>query len=113
MIKNRVTKAKALFATDTMYIHNRFNGLNYVCIEANYSREALKQARDEEITDLGKKKYVINNHMALETAEEFFKANDTSQLKEVWLLHASDDNSDVKEFKERIKRVTGARVYIA
>lgn len=41
------------------------------------------------------------------------KANDLSKVREIWLLHLSDGNSDAERFKREVMELTGKPVYIA
>ena len=100
---------RLVFATDTAYIPNRFAGLTHIMIEVNYSLKLLKaNTPSSELRQL-----VIQNHMSLETAVDFFRANDLAQVEEIWLLHLSDINSNAELFKRRVQEVTGKVVQVA
>jgi phosphoribosyl 1,2-cyclic phosphodiesterase len=91
-----------LFATDTAYVRNRFNNMSHIMIEANYSEETL-------LND-----HPIGRHMALESVSGFLRANDTTQVRTVVLMHLSASNSDAKKFQETIKGIVPhAQVVIA
>ncbi len=102
-----------LFATDTAYVKYRFNGLTHIMLECNYDLPILKANVTAGIVDHQVKKRVLRSHMNLDTAKAFFRANDLSQVREIWLLHLSDDNSDARRFKSEIQRLTGKVVRIA
>ena len=52
--------------------------------------------------------------MELETTLEFLKVNKSMDLRNVVLLHLSNDNSDAELFAARAKEVVGmADVYVA
>ena len=51
--------------------------------------------------------------MSLENFIEFLRANDMSRVRQIYLLHLSDGNSDAEGFKRRVQQETGAEVYIA
>ena len=57
-------------------------------------------------------KRVIDTHFALEDVKEFLKANDLSKVKEIYLIHLSDGNSDAEQFKREIQELTGKTVFI-
>ena len=58
--------------------------------------------------------HVCRGHMELETTLEFLKVNKSMDLRNVVLLHLSDDNSDAELFAARAKEVVGmADVYVA
>lgn len=100
---------RLVYACDTAYVPNRFRGLTHVAIEANYAADILR-ARD---VDLEQTKRVLRNHMSIERALEMLEANDLSAVREIWLLHLSDGNSDAAAFKEAAERATGKPVHIA
>jgi len=106
-------EAKILYATDTKYIPNRFNGLTHVMIECNYSREIVKRLIASGGLDRELWRRVINSHLSLESLVSFLKANDLSQVEEIWLLHLSNNNSDAEGFRRTIQGVTGKIVRIA
>jgi len=102
-----------MYANDTNYIPYRFKGLTHVMLGVNYDKEILI----DNITygyinpEVGKR--VLQNHMSLSTAQGFFRANDMSQVREIYLLHLSDPNSDAEKFKREIQAITGRPVCIA
>ncbi len=114
LIQDKVTKEKMLWATDTQYIHNRFNALEYYCIEANYF-EINDYAESLPYIKKAVEQRRLQSHMSVETCIKFLQAQDLSKCKAIYLLHMSNSLSD-KEKKEIIKRVKqvvgkGIRVY--
>ncbi len=59
------------------------------------------------------KNRIIQSHFSLENVKKFLQANDLSQVREIWLIHLSDDNSDADRFKREIQELTGKPVYVA
>lgn len=106
------TGAKVLFATDTYYIRYKFKGLTHLLLECNYSLERLNENIATGRVHRGMKKRLIRSHFSLENVKEFLKANDLSQLQEIWLLHLSDSNSNEEEFKREIQELTGRMVMV-
>ncbi len=103
---------KVMFATDTAYIPVRVNGLTHLIIECNHGKEELWNSivsRDVD-PDLGKR--ILKNHMSLETLCTMLEANDTSKLKEVYLIHLSDYNSDAERFRAEVQKRTRAVVHV-
>lgn len=102
-----------LFATDTHYLPNRFDGVNNMIMECNYSLDiananiaagAPKAVRDR----------VLETHMELSTFKKMLKANDVSGLNNVVMVHLSDGNSNAKRFQREIEEVIpGKKVTIA
>lgn len=103
---------KVLFATDTYYIKYKFPGITHLMIECNYAIDILNENVANKRVGTFLKKRVVKSHFELENVKTFIKSNDMSQLKEVWLLHLSNNNSDEKRFKREIQEITGKPVYI-
>ena len=55
----------------------------------------------------------MRSHMSLENCKELLRANDLSKVKEIHLLHLSDENSVEDQFKKEIAALTGLPVYVA
>lgn len=113
LVSSAATGEKLLYFTDTYYIKYRFDGLTHVMAECNYQIDLLLEsgARGEIPAKLMPR--IIKSHMSLETLSALLQANDLSKVKQIYLLHLSDNNSDAQAFKETVQRLTGAEVYIA
>jgi len=100
---------RLMYASDTSYIPVRFQGLTHIMLGVNYDSEILinNVARGLNVA-AGKR--ILGNHMSLDTARKFFKANDMSAVREIRLLHLSDGNSDERCFKKSIEEITGRPV---
>lgn len=103
---------KILYATDTFYIRYRFSGLTHILLEINFAQDIL-DANIERGLSPAHRRRVMRSHMSLETAKDFFRANDLSKVREIWLCHLSDGNSDSERFKREIQALTGKPVYVA
>jgi len=106
------TGEKLLFATDTAYIRYRFRGLTHIMVECNYDTGILHRNVRSGIVQREVKR-LIRSHFSLENVKGFLKANDLSRVRQIWLLHLSDDNSNAKQFKREIQELTGKEVYVA
>ena len=99
---------KLIYATDTEYIKYRFNNINHILVEANYSNGLIEH-------NAINREHVLRGHMSLQTALTFISTNDNPALINVVLIHLSASNSDANDFlqktKEKIKY--GADCYIA
>jgi len=104
---------KLLYATDTFYIRYRFRGLTRILLEVNYAQDILDSNVERGAVPPEHRRRVMRSHMSLETAKDFFRANDLSKVREIWLCHLSDGNSDAERFKWEIQALTGKPVYIA
>lgn len=105
-----------LFATDTQYMPRAFSGLTKIMIEANYDQKIM----DDNFVQNGdvgpRRKRVMKTHMSIETLEYWLRKCEESylfsELKEIRLIHLSSQNSDMREFQDRIERAIGVPVFI-
>lgn len=104
---------RLLFATDTYYIKYKFKRLNIIAVECNYSNDILKENILDGTVPVVMKQRLAHSHFNLENYKEFLKANDLSEVREIWLIHMSSANSDADQFKKEIREITGKPVYIA
>lgn len=109
LIKSLVTNEVVLFATDTYYVKNKFEGLNYIMIECNYANDILEK-RDN--ISKKQKDRLYKSHFELENVKDFLRNQDLSQVKEIYLMHLSSGNSDEERFKREIQELTGIPVYV-
>lgn len=103
---------KLLFATDTYYIKYRFNGITHLMVECNYDQQTLDDNVLNGYVHPTMRKRVMKSHFGLENLLEFLKANDLSKIKEIWLLHLSDGNSNEEQIRTEVARATGKMIYI-
>lgn len=113
LVQYRPTGEKFIFATDTYYIRNRFNGLNYILIECNYCKDTLDENIEAGHIPQGMKNRLLESHFSLENVKGFLSANDLSRVNLIVLLHLSDSNSDAKRMIQEIERLTGKMVVVA
>jgi len=104
---------KLLFATDTAYLKFRFPGLTHIMVEANYDLPVLKANVASGLVDREVKRRVIRSHMSIDTLCDFLRANELRQLREVILLHLSDDSGDAEGFARRVREIVGRPVRVA
>ncbi len=103
---------KLLYATDTAYLKYKFKGLTRIMIEANYDADILRENVEKGSIPNAHKRRVLRSHFSLQRLEAFFKANDLSQVREIFLMHLSDGNSDEELFKRSVMEWTGKPVTI-
>ena len=82
LILYRPTGERILFATDTFYLKNRFNKLDYLCIESNYCKDTLDKNIASGIIPREMKNRLLESHFSLEHVKEFLSANDLSKVKD-------------------------------
>lgn len=104
---------KLLYATDTCYIRYRFRGLTHLMLEANHSDDLLRQAVEEGRVPAVLRRRIRRNHMSIERVLDMLRANDLSRVREIWLLHLSNDNSDAERFRREVEELTGKPVRVA
>lgn len=104
---------KLVFITDSYYCRYKFSGLTHIMLECNYSMQILDQNIASGHVPAVMKKRLLRSHFSLENAKDFLQANDLQKVKEIWLLHLSDSNSDEALFKREIQELTGKPVFVA
>lgn len=102
-----------LFATDTPYLSVSFDIVNHLLIEANYSSRKINANLKRGDISEERMRRVILNHMSIDTAIETAERLNTGKLRNVVLLHLSDDNSDEDLFRCRMKYATGIHTTVA
>lgn len=107
-ILQSVTGETLLYATDTPYLEYNVSGLTHMMVEANY---------DYDLMDLGDGSLngrIIRSHMSIDSLVKWIRTGSSRDtVREIWLLHLSDDRSDADDFKTRVQAETGAAVYVA
>lgn len=106
------TGEKLAYITDTMYCSYNFNGLTHIMIEANYAEDILRQNVIEGRVPNDLKNRLLRSHMSLETCKDFLRLTDLSRVREIWLIHSSEGNSDTARFRKEVQQLTGKPVYI-
>lgn len=97
---------KVLYATDTYYLNYKFDNVDHILIECNYSEEILDTIPDYRAR-------VLKSHMSLENLKEALKTWDLRKTKNIILIHLSSENSNSEKFKNEIQDLTGIKTYIA
>ncbi|MBE0430145.1 MAG: MBL fold metallo-hydrolase [Thermoleophilia bacterium] len=104
---------KLLYASDTFYLKYRFEGLTHIMIECNYAGDILAENVKAGEVHPTLRRRIARSHMSLETVKQMLLANDLSHVRQIWLLHLSDGNSDAERFKREIQETTGKVVRVA
>lgn len=102
-----------LFLTDSFMTENRFNGVNHMMVECNYSDAALQAAIDRGDTHSAMRRRLMTTHMELNTVANFIASHDLTNVYNIIMLHLSKFNSDRNEITDVITRVTGKNVMFA
>lgn len=104
---------KLLFATDTFYLRYKFLGLTHIAIECNYVRSVMEDMLDQGLVDINRVARTMKSHMSLEHLIDFLKANDLSNVQKLYLLHLSDDNSNIDIIKNEVRKVYTGSLIVA
>lgn len=112
LIQSKVTGERLLFATDTYYVKYKFPFLTHIMVECNYSDTILEQNCRAGLVENSRRDRLLKSHFSLGNVVDFLRTNDLSNVKEIYLLHLSDDNSDETLFKETVERNTGKIVKV-
>jgi phosphoribosyl 1,2-cyclic phosphodiesterase len=112
LLYSMAAREKLLFATDTFYIPNTFRSLNVVMMECNYSLPVLEESIREGRVHEAMRPRLLRSHFGLENVKDFFRANDMSAVRHIYLIHLSGNNADPKQFRREIERATGKPVTV-
>jgi len=104
---------KILYITDTYYCRYKFDGVTHLLIECNHSYVILDQRAADGSVPLPMINRLMKSHFSLENVKKFILANDMSQVREIYLIHLSDGNSNAEQFQREIQELTGKIVHIA
>lgn len=102
-----------LFATDTYYVEYKFDNLNHILVECNYSVEILNENVEAGQVPAILKDRIVKSHFELENVKGFLMANDLTAVRNIVLIHLSSANSNEKQFKKEIEKVSYKQVFVA
>lgn len=108
VIYDSISKEELVFITDTQYSIYNFSP-DYFMLEVNYVTESINKS---ESINPDLRARIKKTHMSLDTAINLLERSDLSNLKEVYVIHLSDLNSDAELIKERLQELTGVPIYI-
>jgi phosphoribosyl 1,2-cyclic phosphodiesterase len=103
-----------LFITDTEKITYFFDDVQNFIVEANYDEDIIFQKEAE--AKLGGKlsNRIKSSHLSFQQLLHYFKNNViTNRIKNIILIHLSNDNSDAKMFVNTLQEQTGKMVWVA
>jgi len=103
---------KLLFLIDSAYSKYRFKDVNYIMIGINFDNDILRKNVKIGRIHPGLARRIVQSHMSLKTALQFFKDQDLSKVEAIHVLHCSEANLDKDKAKEAIQRVSGKLVVI-
>lgn len=97
---------RLLYASDTKYIKYRFDRLNHILVEANYSMGLIDP-------NAANRSHVLTGHMELQTTIRFLQVNRNPELRNVILCHLSGNNADPEQFRQEAGKSVACDVYVA
>lgn len=102
-----------LFATDTISVTYRFSNLTNIMIEANYLEDILSNnvANETILPCLAKR--IRESHCEFYTTLECIKAQNLDKVRNIILIHLSNDNADGIRFRTWTQMATGIPCTIA
>ncbi len=112
LIASAITGEKLLYFTDTYYLKYKFSGLTHIMGECNFSMELAKESVREGRIPAEMLPRLVKSHMSLETFLDFLRVTDLSRVRQIYLLHLSDNNSDEMAFRQTVQELTGTEVYV-
>ena len=104
---------KLLFLTDSVSFPYKIQGLDHILIEANYSDKVLEENILTGKVPSSMRSRLLTSHMEIATTIHSILKQDLSKVKEIVLLHLSDNNSSPQEFKHLVESKTGIATYLA
>ncbi|MEG1619922.1 MAG: MBL fold metallo-hydrolase [Eubacterium sp.] len=111
-IRSDVVHESLLSFTDTYYLEYIFEDVNYIIGECNYSKAILRANLENGSLSNVLYERIYRSHMSIETLKDFLLTIDRKELKQIYLAHLSDTNSNAALFKREIQRLTGAEVIV-
>ena len=80
--------------------------------ECNYSKEGLERSIQAGYIPIERVPRLIKSHMSLDHLLDMLHANDLRNVRQIYLLHLSEANSEEDRFRREVQCLTGAEVYI-
>ena len=112
LLTSMSTGEKLLYFTDTYFVRYRFQGLTHIMAECNYTENGIRNSIAEGSVPIEFVPRLVKSHMSLEHLLEMLRANDMKTVRQIWLLHLSENNSEAQRMKEEVQRLTGVEVYV-
>jgi len=106
IINDTLEHETLLFINDTKYVKWDLSGnkFDHIMIECNHNDEKL------DLTD-ERSKRLANSHMSMKTTLLTLSKLDMANVKDIYLMHLSDGNSDENKMLEAVAKQTGKVVY--
>lgn len=112
LLSSRATGEKLLYFTDTYYLKYRFEGLTHIMGECNYSMDIIEENVKKGYIPVEFVPRLVKSHMSLDHFLELLRKNDLRKVKQIYLLHLSNNNSNAERFRAAVQKATGTEVYV-
>lgn len=112
-VKNNATGESLIFVTDTAYVLYQMPAADYLMIECNYVESVLSEELEQGKINLSLRNRIVRNHLSLERLVRFLKEYDLSKTKAIYLLHLSNNNSDMQLIYSTVAKLTGKPIYFS
>lgn len=112
LLTSRATGEKLLYFTDTYYLKYRFEGLTHIMGECNYSMDIIEENVEKGYIPAELVPRLVKSHMSLDHFLELLRKNDLRKVKQIYLLHLSNNNSNAERFRAEVQKATGTEVYV-
>jgi len=103
---------RLIYFTDTCMVKYRFDGLTHIMGECNYSLEAVIRSIELGYIPASMKERLKTCHMSIDSLLEYLRVNDIRRVREIYLLHLSENNSHAENFKTAVTELTGKNVFV-
>lgn len=111
LLTSKANGERLLYFTDTFYIKYRFPGITHLLGECNHDEKGIEDAVRMGYVPAALAPRLVRSHMSLETFLDFLKKMDRTRLKQIYLLHMSENNSNQERFVHEVAKLTGVEVY--
>jgi phosphoribosyl 1,2-cyclic phosphodiesterase len=102
-----------VYITDTRDCRFYFEGINNWLIECNHSERLINERVGAGVFDVELARRIMDNHLSIEGVLEILKDSNAESSNKVILCHASNQNSNQKEFIREIIHEIGVDTYMA
>ena len=113
LFHSTATGEKLLYLTDTYFVRYRFQGLTHIMCECNFTNEGIAESVAEGRIPIEMVPRLVRSHMSLDNLLDMLRANDMRTVRQIYLLHLSDNNSEAQRMKEAVQELTGVEVYLS
>lgn len=103
---------RLVYITDATRCAYTFPDVTHLMIECNHDHGRLvdNMMAGRIAYPVGRR--IWRSHMSVDTTEKIVRELDNPRLREVWLIHMSDANSDEAVMRQRVNAATMANVFV-